>query len=81
MITPETPHPQWLEGLTALIRSSRLMVIAEGVETDQQLQVLRQAGVQAVQGFHLSPPISAEALIAFHQRTDGPEDANGDLQP
>ncbi|MEA5390248.1 EAL domain-containing protein [Cyanobium gracile UHCC 0139] len=81
MITPETPSPEWLEGLTALIRSSRLMVIAEGVETAQQLQVLMQAGVQAAQGFHLSPPVSAADLIAFHQRTNGPEDADGDLQP
>ncbi len=81
MITPETPNPEWLDGLTALIRSSRLMVIAEGVETDQQLQVLMQAGVQAAQGFLLSPPISAAALIGFHQRTNGPQDADGDLQP
>jgi EAL domain-containing protein (putative c-di-GMP-specific phosphodiesterase class I) len=81
MITPETPNPEWLEGLTALIRSSRLMVIAEGVETAQQLQALIQAGVQAAQGFHLSPPISAADLITFHGRSLRSEDAGGDLQP
>jgi sensor c-di-GMP phosphodiesterase-like protein len=81
MITPEMPSPEWLEGLTALIRSSRLMVIAEGVETAQQLEVLMQAGVQAAQGFHLSPPIPAADLISFHQRTNGAEDADRDLQP
>lgn len=80
-ITPETPNPEWLEGLTALIRTSRMMVIAEGVETAHQLQVLIQAGVQAAQGFHLSPPIPAADLIAFHRRTNGPEEADGDLQP
>ena len=57
------------------------MVIAEGIETDQQLQVLMQAGVQAAQGFHLSPPVSAADLIAFHGRTHGPEDADGARQP
>jgi len=57
------------------------MVIAEGVETAQQLQVLIQAGVQAAQGFLLSPPIAAGDLVSFHQRTHGPQDADGDLQP
>ncbi len=76
LITPETPNPGWLEGLAALIRSSRLMVIAEGVETAQQLQVLVEAGVQAAQGFHLSPPLSAAELIAFHGRINGPGIAN-----
>jgi EAL domain-containing protein (putative c-di-GMP-specific phosphodiesterase class I) len=81
MITPETPNPEWLEGLTALIRASRLMVIAEGIETAQQLQALMQAGVQAAQGFHLSPPLAAAGLIAFHGRTHGKEDADSGLGP
>jgi sensor c-di-GMP phosphodiesterase-like protein len=81
MITPETPSPEWLEGLTALIRSSRLMVIAEGVETARQLQALIQAGVQAAQGFLLSPPLSAADLMAFHGRTPGPEDAGRTFWP
>jgi diguanylate cyclase (GGDEF)-like protein len=39
-----------------------LKVIAEGVETEGQLERLRQLGCDEVQGFLVSPPISAEAL-------------------
>lgn len=69
-ITPDVTEPEWLEGIAALIRSSKLLVIAEGVETAQQLEVLVAAGVQAAQGFHLSPPLCAAELIAFHAQAN-----------
>jgi EAL domain-containing protein (putative c-di-GMP-specific phosphodiesterase class I) len=70
-ITPEAPPPTWLAGIAALIRTSELMVIAEGVETAHQVQVLLEQGIQAVQGFHFSPPLSATGLIAFHGQANG----------
>ncbi len=70
-ITPEGPPPTWLAGIAALIRTSELMVIAEGVETAHQVQVLLDVGIQAVQGFHFSPPLSASGLIAFHGQANG----------
>jgi sensor c-di-GMP phosphodiesterase-like protein len=41
------------------------MVIAEGVETEQQLAMLRFAKVQAAQGFFFSPAIPAADFIAY----------------
>ncbi len=73
-ITPEGPRPKWLAGISALIETSDLTVIAEGVETEHQLQVLVDAGVQAAQGFHFSRPVPAEGLFAFHRKTNGLED-------
>src|SRR4030095_10787506 len=35
-ITPECPRPAWLSGLSALLQSTRVAVIAEGVETQAQ---------------------------------------------
>lgn len=67
-ISPQCPRPEWLDGLTALLQSSRLDVIAEGVETEQQLETLRAAQVQAAQGYYFSPPISAEGFIAYYRR-------------
>lgn len=40
--------------------SLRLNVIAEGVETAEQLQLLRESGCDQVQGFYFSRPVAAD---------------------
>lgn len=65
-IGPKNPHPPWLEGLAALLRTTRLDVIAEGVETAHQAAALREAGVKLAQGFYFARPTSAAGLRAFH---------------
>ncbi len=40
-----------------------ISVVAEGVETAEQLQVLGEAGVTAVQGFYLARPMAEAALL------------------
>jgi EAL domain-containing protein (putative c-di-GMP-specific phosphodiesterase class I) len=67
-IKPDAPLPDWVQGLASLLRNSRLEVIAEGVETAEQAETLRQAGVQYGQGYRFSRPLSAADLIAFHGR-------------
>ena len=47
--------------IVALARQLGLRTIAEGVETDQQLEILRQLGSGSVQGFLLSVPLDVEA--------------------
>ena len=42
-----------------------LAVIAEGVETSQQLDALRDMGCQEVQGFYFSPPVPAGEFTAL----------------
>jgi sensor c-di-GMP phosphodiesterase-like protein len=66
-ISAQSPHPEWLDGLTAVLESTQLTVIAEGVETEQQLATLRKARVQWAQGFHFSRAIPAAEFIAFHR--------------
>jgi sensor c-di-GMP phosphodiesterase-like protein len=63
-ITPLCPAPEWLEGVAALIQVSRLQVIAEGIETEQQFDVLQKANIQAAQGFYFSVPLPAQHFIA-----------------
>ena len=67
-IVPGSPLPDWVQGLASLLRNSPLEVIAEGVETAEQAEMLRQAGVQYGQGYRFSRPLSAPDLIAFHGR-------------
>ena len=49
-------------------RSLGLTVVAEGVETAEQMQTVSEAGVQVLQGYHILPPSTADELVAWLQR-------------
>jgi sensor c-di-GMP phosphodiesterase-like protein len=70
-LEPGAPEPQWLAGLGSLLRNTELQVVAEGVETQYQADVLRRAGVQMAQGYLFSASLPASALIAYHASASG----------
>ncbi len=43
-------------------------VVAEGVETENQLNLLRQAGCDLVQGYYFSRPLPPEEFEALIQK-------------
>ncbi|MGZ8350380.1 MAG: EAL domain-containing protein, partial [Allosphingosinicella sp.] len=51
-----------------MARSLGLDVIAEGVETEEQLALLAEEGCTLYQGFLCAPPVETEALIALLDR-------------
>jgi len=57
------------EAITATVitmgHSLGLNVIAEGVETEQQLSYLREQGCDEIQGFWLSPPLDPQRCLTF----------------
>ncbi len=48
-----------------MAHSLGLKVVAEGVETQEQMDYLRDHGCDAIQGFWLSPPLDAHHCLAF----------------
>jgi sensor c-di-GMP phosphodiesterase-like protein len=60
----------WVATLSALLKTTDLEVIAEGVETAGQLSMLRKAGVQRAQGHYFSPALRADAFLAYFRQHD-----------
>jgi diguanylate cyclase (GGDEF)-like protein len=63
-----------VRAILAIARSLHLRVVAEGVETDAQRELLVALGAQEMQGFLFSrplPDVEATALLTTHRAYDG----------
>jgi EAL domain-containing protein (putative c-di-GMP-specific phosphodiesterase class I) len=54
-----------VQSIISLAHSLRLEVIAEGVETEQQADALREMGCDLMQGYLFSKPVLFEQLAAM----------------
>ncbi|MGY3433991.1 diguanylate cyclase (GGDEF)-like protein [Bradyrhizobium sp. USDA 3696] len=54
-----------VKSVIGLARDLRIGVVAEGVETADQLEYLRQIGCDEVQGYLISRPVSADGVLAL----------------
>lgn len=54
-----------VRALICLAKELGLHVVAEGIETAQNLQLIREAGCQEAQGFFISRPLETAALVAW----------------
>ena len=66
-ITSDSTDAAIAASVILLAHSMNLKVVAEGVETDDQLEILRQQGCDYVQGFLFSRPIAAEEFAPFFE--------------
>ena len=57
-----------VRAMTQLGRELGMTVVAEGVETLAQLEVLELAGVDAIQGYYRARPMDEEALVTWFQK-------------
>jgi len=64
-----------VRAIISLAHSLRLKVVAEGVETPEQLRFLRSLGCDQYQGYHFSPPVPANEfarLVRDWQKAEDP---------
>jgi EAL domain-containing protein (putative c-di-GMP-specific phosphodiesterase class I) len=57
-----------VEAIIAMAHSQHLEVIAEGVELEEQLEGLRAAGCDQIQGFYYSKPLGADECADYLRR-------------
>lgn len=65
-IGTETLTSPVLDAVLTLARRMDLVTVAEGVETPEQAHWLREHGVQFLQGYFISRPLTLEQLIKAH---------------
>ncbi len=56
-----------VEAIIAMAHSLKLKIVAEGVETEEQLDFLRSRNVTIIQGYLFSPPVSAQKFRTLVQ--------------
>jgi EAL domain-containing protein (putative c-di-GMP-specific phosphodiesterase class I) len=52
----------FFEAIVSMAHALGMTVVAEGVETAQQLQILRELNCNEVQGYFIARPMSADAM-------------------
>ena len=76
-ITTDADDAAIASAIIALAHSMKLNVIAEGVETEQQLAFLRREECDHVQGYYFSRPLPAAELAELLVRSQGARRATG----
>ena len=61
------PNDSMVHTLTNLFHGMDLVVVAEGAETPEEVQILKEQGVDRIQGFALARPMPTDELIKFYQ--------------
>lgn len=81
-ITTNDEDREITRAIIAMGQNLRLTVLAEGVESDEQLQVLRDDGCDLIQGFYFSKPLPAAQMTCYLEQFQRPKkDAQGNSVP
>jgi len=69
----ESRHQTMLKGVHTLASAIAPTVVAEGVETSDQLDLMAELGVTAAQGYHLCHPMPIDTLATHLATSGGPD--------
>jgi sensor c-di-GMP phosphodiesterase-like protein len=70
-----------VETLVTLARNLRMQIVAEGVERIDQVEYLREHGINAAQGYLFAPPLPGSAFIKLANAIDPIAKAPGAKEP
>ncbi len=68
-ITVDSNGAQIVETIILMAHNLGISVVAEGVETREQLELLQTFGCDLIQGYYYSPPLTLEKLIGYLKTT------------
>ena len=54
-----------LTGMVDIVHKMHLSVVAEGIETEEQMKIMRNMGIEYIQGFYFSRPIPEDEFVSF----------------
>ena len=69
--TKERFSQETIRAAVTLGRQLNMRLLAEGVETREEWDFVKQRGIDIVQGFFIARPMPAEAISAFYHQNDG----------
>jgi EAL domain-containing protein (putative c-di-GMP-specific phosphodiesterase class I) len=64
-IEPGTPRWMVVESVIALARKLGLRTVAEGIETEAEWQLLKDAGCEYAQGYYIAKPMARDDFLAW----------------
>ena len=73
-LEPDSDNEAITAAIIAMANALKLEVVAEGVETREQMQLLRKRGCQLMQGYYFSRPVAATevTILLAAQQSEGP---------
>jgi len=69
VVSNATNRYELLALITGMLTHLKKRMVAEGVETAEQLEVVKQVGIQFVQGYYFSRPVPEEQFLSLLSET------------
>ena len=54
-----------LSGMMNLLHKLDMNIVAEGIETEEQMKIMSELGIEYIQGYYFSRPIPEAEFLAF----------------
>jgi len=73
---PDADDGSLVGSIISLGETLGVTVLVEGVETDEQLDLIHNYGCDEYQGYYLSPPVSPAEIASIYENLEGSSDNN-----